>query len=460
MRLNSIAVRMIATSVAWTLLVLPLAGWLIYALFRDDVQGNFDNNLVKLVDGITLDSLATAAAEPVEPPNRYEPLFEVEGSGFYWQITPVDLPQAKRLTSKSLGEGRIELPFEHNVPPDRIGKHWMQSTGPNGKPIRVVEVVTSLGFQADTPRYSVVVSGPYDWIEGVERDFRARLFVALALAALGLLAATLVQIRFGLAPLRRVERGLAAIRSGDARELKGDLPAEIEPLQLELNALLRSNDEIIERARTQVGNLAHALKTPLAVITNEARDQPAEFGAKVVEQAKIMRDQVNNYLDRARLTARASVIGRATPVLPVAEGLARALERINREKGVTITCEGPRELRFQGERQDFEEMLGNLMDNACTWCRARVVVRAESLPQSARASAKRLVVTVEDDGAGLSPEQRAKIGKRGMRLDESKPGSGLGLSIVADFATSYRGSMELEASPLGGLLVRLELPAV
>jgi len=304
------------------------------------------------------------------------------------------------------------------------------------------------------------VTGPDDWIEDLVHQFRARLFVALSLAGLGLLAVTLIQIRFGLAPLRRVERGLAAIRSGDARELKGDLPVEIEPLQTELNALLRSNDEIIDRARTQVGNLAHALKTPLAVITNEAHDTSSDFAVKVAEQAQIMRDQVSHYLDRARMAARANVIGRATPVQPVAESLVRALERINRDKGVSISCEVGRDLRFQGEKQDLEEMLGNLLDNACKWCRGRVVLTVMAAASTARGGgARRLEITVEDDGVGLSEPQRARIGKRGLRLDENMPGSGLGLSIVSDFATSYRGSMALEASPLGGLLVRLELPA-
>ena len=459
MKFNSLAFRMFATSVVWTLLVLPLAGWLIYTLFRDDVQVGFDNNLIKLVDGIDVDAMATSGPEPLVPPNRYEPLFEVPNSGFYWQIKPLDLPGARVLTSRSLGDGRVPSPYELKYPSDKTGKRWKNTDGPDGKPIRMVEVVASLGYQADTPRYSIIVAGPFDWIEDLVKQFRARLFVALALAGLGLLAVTLVQIRFGLAPLRRVEQGLAAIRSGDARELKGDLPIEIEPLQEELNALIRSNDDIIERARTQVGNLAHALKTPLAVITNEARDTKSEFAAKVAEQAAIMRDQVNTYLDRARIAARASVSGRATPVLPVAEALVRALERINRDKGVAITLACPANVRFQGERQDLEEMLGNLLDNACKWCRSKVFLSVEAAPQTSRSASRRLTIAVEDDGKGLSADQRARIGKRGQRLDESTPGSGLGLSIVADFATTYRGTIALEASPHGGLRVILELPA-
>jgi signal transduction histidine kinase len=460
MKFNSLAFRLFATSAIWTLLVLPLAGWLIYSLYRDDVQVGFDNNLIKLVDGIAIDAMATEGIEPDEPANRYEPLFEVPNSGFYWQIKPLDFPNAKMRVSPSLATGTLVSPFELKFPADKTGKRWMNTAGPNGKPIRVVEVVNSVNYQADTPHYSIIVAGPHDWIEELINRFRSRLFVALTLVGLGLLAATAVQIGFALAPLRRIGRGLAAVRSGDAKDLAGDFPAEIEPLQVELNALIKSNQDIIERARTQVGNLAHALKTPLAVITNEARDHKTDFAGKVAEQASIMRDQVNNYLERAQMAARANVIGRATQVLPVAESLVRALERIHRDKGVSITASCPPGVRFQGEQQDLEEMLGNLLDNACKWSKSAVVLTVEALPQPVRSAPKMLRVTVEDDGSGLTADQRSKIGKRGMRLDETTPGTGLGLSIVADFITSYRGSMALDASPKGGLLVRLELPAV
>jgi signal transduction histidine kinase len=263
--------------------------------------------------------------------------------------------------------------------------------------------------------------------------------------------------------LRRIEQGLANIRSGRASRLIGQLPVEIEPLQSELNALIHSNQEIVDRARTQVGNLAHALKTPLAVITNEAREDKTTFGAKVTEQAQIMRDQVGHYLDRARMVASAGAIGRVTPVEATVEPLVRALERINRDKGIAIAMTVPDGVKFQGEKQDLEEMLGNLLDNACKWGRKRVSLKVGVEPPDAKAQTpktKRIIVTVEDDGPGLTAEQRAKIGKRGLRLDETKPGSGLGLSIVSDLAASYRGSMTLDASPMGGLLVRLELPGV
>jgi signal transduction histidine kinase len=311
----------------------------------------------------------------------------------------------------------------------------------------------------EAPKYSITVAGPLDWFDEIVSTFRNRLTVALALAGLGLLAVTLFQVRFGLSPLRRIEHGLSAIRSGDAERLEGELPAEIEPLQTELNALIKSNQEIVDRARTQVGNLAHALKTPLAVIVNEAREDRGPFGRKVAEQAAIMRDSIGHYLDRARMAARVGVIGRVTEVAAVVEPLARALERIHRDKGVAIEIECPPGTRFQGERQDLEEMLGNLLDNACKWSRRNVLLTVTVPTGEARGRPRELVVTVDDDGPGLNAEQRQRIGKRGQRLDESKPGSGLGLSIVTDLAQSYRGRFALEQSPHGGLRATLTLPA-
>jgi signal transduction histidine kinase len=274
---------------------------------------------------------------------------------------------------------------------------------------------------------------------------------------MGLLAVTLFQIRVGLSPLSYVERGLAAIRSGRAPRLEGELPAEIEPLKLELNALLKSNQEIVERARMHVGNLAHALKTPLAVIVNEARDDHGALARKVAEQADIMATQVNLYLDRARMAARIGVIGRVTEVRPVTESIIRALERIYRDKHLTFSLECPPGVRFQGERQDLEEMLGNLLDNASKWARSKVAfVAVAALREDG--DKHWLEIKVDDDGPGLTPEQLADPIARGRRLDETKPGSGLGHSIVADLACSYGGALDLARSDLGGLSARLTIP--
>jgi signal transduction histidine kinase len=459
MKLNSLAFRLFATAAAWTLIVLPIAGLIIFSLYREDVQKDFDERLLKLVTAINVDSLGPGATEPIAPTNRFEPLFEVTHSGWYWQIKPVDGGLGPELVSASLATWRLTSPYQSGVTPDSTGTRWMNVAGPTGERLRAVEVIDGVGPNDGPPRYSIEVAGPLDWLEARNTRFRDRLGVALALAGIGLVALTLLQVRFGLLPLRRIEQGLAAIRSGDAEQLEGDLPSEIEPLRAGLNALITSNQDIVERARTHVGNLAHALKTPLAVILNEAREVDAPPGGKIAEQATVMRDQINHYLDRARMAGRVGVIGRVTPIEPVVAPLVRALERIHQDRGIRILSNCPTGARFQGERQDIEEILGNLLDNACKWAAHEVRLDVSLGALDTQGPSRAVMITVDDDGPGLTADERLRLGKRGVRLDETKPGSGLGLSIVSDLVHSYNGSFKLEASPRGGVSARLELPA-
>jgi len=287
----------------------------------------------------------------------------------------------------------------------------------------------------------------------------AHRFVTLALALLAavLLLTTMFQVRFGLAPLNRITDSLAAIRAGKTERLAGDFPEEIAPLARETNALIDANKEIVERARTHVGNLAHALKTPLSVMVNEANARPGDaLAGKVLEQAEIMRDQVARHLQRARLAARVTVVGSVTEVEPVVTALARTMEKIHRDCGIAIEVQAQPGLRFRGERPDLEEMIGNLVDNACKWAASRVeiAVAPERIGDQAG-----LRMTVDDDGHGLSAEERDQVAKRGQRLDESTPGSGLGLSIVVELASLYGGGLTLGEAPLGGLRAELTLPA-
>ena len=268
------------------------------------------------------------------------------------------------------------------------------------------------------------------------------------------------QVRFGLAPLKRITDSLAAIRSGTAERLSGKFPEEIAPLARETNALIDANKEIVERARTHVGNLAHALKTPLSVMVNEAAARRADpFAEKVLEQADIMRDQVARHLERARLAARHTVVGSLTEVAPVAEALARTMEKIHRDRGINVEVHADAEARFRGERPDLEEMVGNLVDNACKWASSHVTVDVTREAADAAQAPSRLRIIVEDDGRGLSAAEREQVAKRGRRLDETKPGSGLGLSIVVELATLYGGELKLGTAPLGGLRAELILPA-
>ncbi len=458
MRTNSLAFRLFITTTAWVLVVLPLAGWLIYTSYRDEAITSFDNRIAFFLTVVVTDADEQLESAPNVPNNWGEGLFEITHSGWYWQITPLDGQSAPVLRSPSLSGDALPLPSANHVSPNEKEVRWANLTGPAEQVLRVAEQFYMFG-EGRAGRYSVAVAGKLSEVEEAIAAFRAQLIQALALAGIGLLAVTIFQIRFGLLPLTRVERGLAGIRSGEAARLEGELPVEIKPLQQELNALLKSNEEIVERARTHVGNLAHALKTPLAVLINEARSDTSPLARKVMEQADVMTGQVNLYLDRARMAARIGVIGRVTEVGPVGESIVRALERIHQDKRLEFTIDCPAGTRFQGERHDLEEMLGNLLDNASKWAHGRVDLVAAPMTQHLNGkTGDWLEIRVDDDGPGLSAEQLAQPVVRGRRLDETKPGSGLGLSIVADLAYCYNGRFELAPSGLGGLSARLTLP--
>lgn len=456
MTLNSLAFRLFATAALWTLLVLAIAGVVIDYVHKREAEAAFDTRISQILTQIIAFSTLHEGDEPRVPKIIGEPLFELTHSGWYWQITPLDNAPGRRMVSASLAGESLILPSSLKKRPDPTNIIWYNTAGPVGEQLRIAENVYNAG-EDESPRfYSFLVAGDAETTASVNATFRLPLTIALGLAGLVLVAATLFQVRFVLWPLQAIEKRLSDIRSGNAEKLDGVLPAEVEPLQRELNALIRSNQEIVERARTQVGNLAHALKTPLAVILNEARDDKGASAQKVAEQAAVMHDQVNYYLDRARMAARAGLVGRQTEVYPVAEGIVRALERIYSARHLDLSIDCPASARFLGEKQDLEEMLGNLLDNACKWAASRVVLKVAADEAAARPM---LRISVDDDGPGLTPEQRAQGIARGRKLDETKPGSGLGLSIIAELAQSYRGTFALEQASLGGLSARLELPA-
>ncbi len=453
MRFNSLAFRLFASAAAWTLVVIPVTAILLVSLYRTALERNFDARLNVYMTSLVASSTVGGARQPQEPAPLGEPVFTIPFSGWYWQVKALDGSVRPLYVSDSLLDQQLTLPSQTGIPPDNSLTRSAYEQGPEGQRLRVLEREIRPAGPNSTP-YSYAVAGDGAEIERDLASFTRLLIAALAVLGAGLLAATYFQVRFGLSPLGNIRKDLAAIRSGQAERLEGELPYEIRPLQQELNALIQSNREIVDRARTHVGNLAHALKTPLSVIANEARINKGPLADKVIEQAEVMRMQITHHLDRARVAARSSVIGDVTDVDQVLQGLKRALDRIHERRGLTLEVEAAPGLKFQGEKQDFEEMVGNLLDNACKWANSQV--KASARPAEGK---KRFLVVIDDDGPGLTEEQRKRAVKRGQRLDESKPGSGLGLSIVADLAHLYKGRFELEPSPEGGLRARLELPA-
>jgi len=453
MRPSSLSGRLILSSAAVSIVLLAITGVLLASLFTTALERNFDQRLRSVMDGILAGLDVSADGRPSLSQGLADPRFGLPLSGWYWQVVPEGPGGAGDLASASLLEQRLKVPANAERDDKGVAAFYLDDTA--GAELRAIE--QSFTLPGSDRRYSVLVAGNFGELSGEVSAFTRALVASLVLLGAGLVLATLVQVRFGLRPLRKMQANLADIRQGRAEQLKGDYPTEIQPVAEELNLLIQSNIEIVERARTQVGNLAHALKTPLSVLTNEASCQEGPLAAKVREQAEVMRGQVSLYLDRARRAARAQGIGAVTEVKPVLEALARTLERINRDKGVAIRLDCPDTLKFRGERQDLEEMVGNLLDNACKWAAERVSLTAAQGPGAAGRSF--LTIAVEDDGPGLPEAKRAQALKRGQRLDESKPGSGLGLSIVAETAAMYNGSVRLEDAVLGGLRAVLMLPS-
>jgi signal transduction histidine kinase len=450
---KSLAFRLFASAAAWTLVVIPVAALVLTSLYRQAIERNFDARLNVYMTSLVASSTAEGGDSPQEPTGLVDPIFTIPFSGWYWQIKPLKAVKRPLYVSDSLLDQQLDLPSSEGVSPDDTLTRRSYAPGPDDQNLRIVEREIRPGGP-DSAGYSYAVAGHAAEIDSDLAAFTTMLILALAILGVGLVVATFFQVRFGLLPLRAIRHDLAAIRSGDAEQLEGELPDEIRPLQTELNALIQSNRDVVERARTHVGNLAHALKTPLSVISNEARTHEGPLADKVVEQAEIMRTQITHHLDRARVAARTGVIGDVTDVASVLKALKRALDRIYGERGVVLEVRSSPHLKFQGEKQDFEEMVGNLMDNACKWAKTHVAVAAERAGRD-----DRFTVTVDDDGPGLTRAERERAVKRGQRLDESKPGSGLGLSIVADLAHLYKGRFELEPALNGGLRARLTLPS-
>lgn len=281
-------------------------------------------------------------------------------------------------------------------------------------------------------------------------------FALLGILMLGLLVAALTQVRSGLAPLNRLRARLVDLRDGRARRVDGDYPAEVQPLVDDLNALLDDRERRVARAQARAGDLAHGLKTPLAVLAQEAERAEAaghrELAAVLGEQVERMRRQIDSHLAHARAAAAGTAGDERCAVADSAQGIARALLRLHAERGVTIDVNVRADRVVRVARADLDEMLGNLLDNACKFARSRVTLEAA-------VAERQVVITVDDDGPGLSPELREAVLKRGVRADQAAPGSGLGLAIVRDLAELYGGSITLGASPAGGLRARLELAA-
>jgi signal transduction histidine kinase len=453
-RRPSLVRRLVLLAAGWSLAALVVTAVVLAFLFQQAAIRGVDQGLHELIDNLVRYSTVEAQTQEVFAPPLTDERALAAYSGRYWEIAEPTADGKVRplVRSYSLFDSVLK------VPPDLLAQFKAapgkavayDARGPLNEPLRARAQQNWL-----PGRPAPVIFLAAEDRSAVDRDVRgfvAATAVAFVLLGGGLIAAIVLQVRVGLSPLFELRREVAAVRRGKAERLVGVYPVELTPLAEELNALVLHNQEVVERQRTHVGNLAHALKTPISVMLTEAAQRPGPLADVVARQAAVMRQQVDHHLRRARAAARTQGQGERTSVAEALDELARTLERIFRPKGIEIDWDAPEDLYFQGERQDFLEIAGNGVENACKWGRARVRVRAEA------AGEERLLLWVEDDGPGLPADARDAVLRRGERLDESAPGSGLGLSIIAELARAYGGALRLDASPLGGLRLEVELP--
>ena len=450
----SLVRRLVLLASVWSLAVVIITGLALITFFARASTMRFDDSLSELVDnlvaGTSLDDAGQVAAPPLTDQRALRAY-----SGKYWEIAQATEMGGFRaiVRSRSLWDFALAPPKEGaGAISAKPGKAiFYDSQGPQkGEHVRVAAMQALLP-DMKTPLIFIAAEDRSP-IDRDIRNFAASVAVALALLGAGLVTAVVIQVRFGLQPLFALRREVAGVRTGKAERVVGDYPTELEPLAHELNALVAHNQEVVERQRTHVGNLAHALKTPLSVMLAEAAAQPGDLAEVVTRQSETMRQQVDHHLRRARAAARSQGPGERTAVGPVLEELTLTLDKVFQEDGGEVDWLAPDDLYFHGERQDLLEIAGNVMENACKWRTRRVWARAEPVSPS------QFRLTVEDDGPGLPEDGKDEVFKRGMRLDETAPGSGLGLSIVDELVKAYGGQVTLSRSSMGGLKVEMLLP--
>lgn len=450
--MRSVAFRVLAFSTIWAVLALVVISTIISSLYRQNSDEGFKRllsahlfNLISSVD-VTPEGRLTGA------PNLGDLRFSDPGSGWYWSVEPMSDGLKGVLRSISM-TANIAAPSTSEVPLTSDFQRTYAVEGLAGETLEVVESEIEMDQRNQIARFRVM--GNRSELEQQIASFDRSLFTYLGLFGAGMIAINAGAILLGLRPLGRVRDALALVREGTATRLDGRFPSEIEPLANETNALIDNNRRIVERSRTQVGNLAHSLKTPLAVLLNEGRALGGTKGRLIEDQAAGMQKQVEHYLQRARVAAQRNSVVYRTPVAPLLERMARVMQKLKAKIDFSLEPVAA-DLMFAGEREDLEEIIGNLLENAMKWGRTQVQMSAARSADSPDGS-RHFHIIIEDDGPGIPEDKAREALQRGKRLDETTPGTGLGLAIVADLVSEYGGTLKLQKSDLGGLKAIVEL---
>ncbi|MCS6760768.1 MAG: HAMP domain-containing histidine kinase [Candidatus Devosia symbiotica] len=445
MRKASIAASLFWLSAGWFILALVATGFLLTDLYSRAL----DTSLSETLD-FHIESLTGALLETGNPQSDTIALTDTRfgrpRSGWYWVIRDAD----GTLYNLSRSVVGITMP-EIADPASRTGRATAIMNDAFGTQLRVVERTVTIAPKT----YEIIVTGNLNEILELVGDFRGQAFIVLGAVGVMLAIMSFIVARFAMRPVDRLSAAIESVREGESAAVTGTYPREIAPLAEEINELLRSNVQIIERARNQVGNLAHGLKTPIAVLRNEAGANKGALADVVLAESDKMSAMVGIYLKRARLAARTSVVGKKANATAIMTRLTRVMGKIHPDVSVTMQPVDAALLWFRGDETDLEEIAGNLLDNACKWSKGLVEVRLEA---ERGETGTMLLIRIDDNGPGLSEQDALKVLRRGVRLDEKTPGSGLGLDIVKELVDVYGGTLNLDRSTLGGLLVALRLP--
>jgi len=455
----SLARRIMVAAAVWGLIVLGGGAVALSAVYRAQtlalLADDLDQTLVTLTRDMTREGAFLPDGRVTDDNHIFlstDSRYQTQYSGRYWAIVAVDADgqPAGDLRSRSLWDEPV--PMSPRLLKRALGTpgttQFGIGPGPAGQRIFAAAKAIIVANR-ETPLVLVAAADRAQNDAAAVR-FRSLLIGTMVVLFGGVFAAMVAGIRYSLRPLTKLGHDIAEIREGTRLKLADDYPSEVRPLTEELNKLIDHNQTVVERARTHVGNLAHALKTPIAVLKNEAKGA-TQLDDVVRRQVDSMQTNVEHYLKRARMAARAEALGARTEVRPVLDGIARMLNRLYDSRGIDVAVSGGEGAVFRGEQQDLEEMMGNLMENACKWAKADVRVRVSD-------DAAELRIEVDDDGPGLTGQEREGALKRGVRLDETTPGTGLGLSIVTELAELHKGVLELDEAPAGGLRARLRFP--
>ncbi|TPW29527.1 HAMP domain-containing histidine kinase [Martelella alba] len=454
MRIRSLTSRSLALTTFWCVVALVVIAFVISALYKQAAERGFRQllqaEMYNVINSVSINHKGELAGSPQLGDLRYQQ----PSTGWYWVVDPLYAEGARSLTSPSLGSGSLPtaadaVPYDGN-----FRRSYVVHDG-KGNNLTVLETTVVLDDDGRTARFRV--TGNRKAVEEDVRWFSRRLYLALALFGVASILVNALAILWALKPLDETQRALSEISETGEGNLAGAFPAEIQPLVDEINALLANNRAIVERARMQVGNLAHSLKTPIAVLVNEAQEMDEKQGKLITSQVGVMQAQVTAYLNRARIAAQSESVLTRCDVLPTLERLRRVMRRLNPDLEFELSCD--EKLVAMTEQQDLEEVIGNLLENAGRFATEKVSIVAGYLEERQGGHDKSWIeIRVEDDGPGLTPDQIKRAMKRGQRLDENGPGAGLGLSIVDDIVNAYGGSFELSGLAGSGLRARVVLP--